>query len=328
MMLPSSVIKEYLLAKFPVNKVFASEFTTNSIFVPDEKMHLSVNLESGLWQDFKSQEKGNFPQLVAAVEDIPYDQALKYLRSKLFDTPEHLFEISSIRVENQKPTQENTVSEIVKGFQKFDPKSINPNNLTERLARKFIYSRKLQDFNFYLATRGRYANRIIIPYQDKRERIFYFQARNLSIMGMKYLNPSRQVTGVKSSEILYPFERDADYVFITEGPIDAMSLQANGINATCTQGSHLSMAQAQEIKDKQIIFAYDNDEAGKMGIQQARKALLKKNKNDFCICSLPDGVKDWNELHIACENSRQFTTAIKNGLKVVDFEYDITEALS
>jgi hypothetical protein len=328
MMLPSSVIKEYLLAKFPVNKVFASEFTTNSIFTSDEKMHLSVNLETGLWQDFKSQEKGNFPQLVAAVEDIPYDQALKYLRTKLFDTPEHLFEISSLHVQNQKPTSENTVGDIVKSFVKFDPTNINPNNLTERLARKFILSRKLQKFNFYIAKSGRYANRIIIPYQDKRERIFYFQARNLSIMGMKYLNPSRQVTGVKSSEILYPFEKDADYVFITEGPIDAMSLQANGINATCTQGSHLSMTQAQELKDKQIIFAYDNDEAGKMGIAQARKALLKKNKNDFCICSLPEGIKDWNELHMACESSDQFIYQVKQGLKVVDFEYDITEALS
>jgi hypothetical protein len=327
-MLPSSVIKEYLLAKFPVNKVFASEFTTNSIFTSDEKMHLSVNLETGLWQDFKSQEKGNFPQLVAAVEDIPYDQALKYLRTKLFDTPEHLFEISSLHVQNQKPTSENTVGDIVKSFVKFDPTNINPNNLTERLARKFILSRKLQKFNFYIAKSGRYANRIIIPYQDKRERIFYFQARNLSIMGMKYLNPSRQVTGVKSSEILYPFEKDADYVFITEGPIDAMSLQANGINATCTQGSHLSMTQAQELKDKQIIFAYDNDEAGKMGIAQARKALLKKNKNDFCICSLPEGIKDWNELHMACESSDQFIYQVKQGLKVVDFEYDITEALS
>ena len=327
-MLPSSVIKEYLLAKFPVNKVFGSEFTTNSIFTSDEKMHLSVNLETGLWQDFKSQEKGNFPQLVAAVEDIPYDQALKYLRTKLFDTPEHLFEISSLHVQNQKPTSENTVGDIVKSFVKFDPTSINPNNLTERLARKFILSRKLQKFNFYIAKSGRYANRIIIPYQDKRERIFYFQARNLSIMGMKYLNPSRQVTGVKSSEILYPFEKDADYVFITEGPIDAMSLQANGINATCTQGSHLSMTQAQELKDKQIIFAYDNDEAGKMGIAQARKALLKKNKNDFCICSLPEGIKDWNELHMACESSDQFIYQVKQGLKVVDFEYDITEALS
>lgn len=327
-MLPSSVIKEYLLAKFPVNKVFASEFTTNSIFTPDEKMHLSVNLETGLWQDFKSQEKGNFPQLVAAVEDIPYDQALKYLRTKLFDTPEHLFEISSLHVQNQKPTSENTVGDIAKSFIKFDPTSINPNDLTERLARKFILSRKLQKFSFYIAKSGRYANRIIIPYQDKRERIFYFQARNLSIMGMKYLNPSRQVTGVKSSEILYPFEKDADYVFITEGPIDAMSLQANGINATCTQGSHLSMTQAQELKDKQIIFAYDNDEAGKMGIAQARKALLKKNKNDFCICSLPEGIKDWNELHMACESSDQFIYQVKQGLKVVDFEYDITEALS
>ena len=90
-MLPTSVIKEYLYAKFPTNKVFCQEFTTNSFFVEDSKMKLSVNLESGLWQDFKAHEKGNFPQLVAAIEEIPYDEATRFLRSKLFDTPEHLF---------------------------------------------------------------------------------------------------------------------------------------------------------------------------------------------------------------------------------------------
>jgi len=323
-MLPSSVIKEYLHSKFPVNKLFGQEFTTNSIFVPDEKMHMSINTETGLWQDFKSHEKGNFAQLVAAVESIPYDQALQYLRTKLFDSPEHLFEISSIRVENQKPVGNNTISDIFKSFQKFDPHKINPANLTERLARKFVLSRKLERCTFYIAKTGRYANRIIIPYGDDP---YYFQARNLSVMGVKYLNPSREVTGTKSSDILYPFQEDADYVFLTEGPLDAISLQINGVNATCTQGSHLSHAQAEAIRDKQIIFAYDNDEAGREGVRQARNILLKKNKNDFCICSLPNGFKDWNELHIAC-GKQQFLSAIRNGMKVVDFEYDITEALS
>lgn len=326
-MLPSSLIKEYLHSKFPVNKVFGQEFTTNSIFAEDEKLHMSINMDTGLWQDFKSQEKGNFIQLIAAVEEIPYDQALRYLRTKLFDSPEHLFEISSIRVENQQPVSGNTVADIFKSFEKFDPKNINEDNLTERLARKFILTRKLQKGEFYICKTGRYANRLIIPYMEHGVPV-YFQARNLSMMGMKYLNPSRQVTGLKSSDILYPYEDDADYVFITEGPLDAISLQSNGINATCTQGSHLSSAQATALKDKQIIFAYDNDEAGRAGIKQARQALLSKNKNEFCICTLPSGFKDWNELHIAANSSDEFVAAVKKGLRVVDFEYDITEALN
>jgi len=328
-MLPSSVIKEYLLVKFPTNQVFGQEFTTNSIFVPDEKMHLSINMVTGLWQDFKSHEKGNFAQLVAAVEEIPYDQAQSYLRKKMFDTPEHLFDVSTINTANQKTTSTNTIEKIFSSFKKFNPAKIDLTNLTHRLARKFIQSRKLGGFDFYIATTGRYTNRIIIPYQyDDNDSPFYFQARNLGVLGIKYLNPSREVTGKKSSEILFPFKSSCDYVFICEGPLDAISLQLNGINATCTQGARLSHSQADMLRDKQVIFAYDNDEAGSEGVLHARKTLLGKNKNDFGVAKLPKGFKDWNDLHIACEAKEQFVSTLRDGITTVDFEYDVTEALS
>ena len=172
-MIPSSVIKEYLYAKFSVNKVFGEEFITNSVFVPDEKLKMSINMESGLWQDFKAHEKGNFPQLVAAVEDIPYDQALHYLRSKLFDTPQHLFDISSINVRLQTPTNKNSVAEIFKSFRKFDFKNINESQLTDRLARKFVYDRNLAKVDLYICKKGRYANRVIIPYAYGDGKPFY-----------------------------------------------------------------------------------------------------------------------------------------------------------
>ena len=326
-MLPSSIIKEYLYAKFSVNRVFGEEFTTNSIFMDDDKMKLSVNVETGLWQDFKAHETGNFPQLVSAVEGIPYEAALKFLRSKLFDSPEHLFDISSIRVELQKPAKHNAVSEIFSSFSKFDLNHSDPTSMTDRLARKFILSRKLHKFDFYIAKNGRYSNRLIIPYAYGDSEPFYFQARNLSVLGTKYLNPSREVTGVKSSDILFPYKEDADYIFMTEGPLDAISLQLNGLNATCTQGSNLSVSQAEKLKDKQIVFAYDNDEAGREGVVQARNMMLTKNKNHFMVAKLPEGIKDWNELHIKCTKAAEFKSYITNGLQAVDFSYEVTEAL-
>jgi DNA primase len=326
-MLPSSVIKEYLYAKFSVNKVFGEEFTTNSFFVDDDKMKLSINMESGLWQDFRAHENGNFPQLVAAVEGIPYDEALRFLRSKLFDSPEHLFEVSSLRVSLQTPTQHNAVSDIFSSFKKFDLANADPTSMTDRLAKKFILSRKLHKFDFYISKSGRYHNRLIIPYAYDNQEPFYFQARNLSLLGVKYLNPSREVTGVKSSDILFPYKESSDYIFMTEGPLDAISLQLNGLNATCTQGSNLSRAQAEQLKDKQIIFAYDNDEAGREGVTQARNMMLSKNKNHFMIAKLPAGIKDWNELHVKCQKSADFKASITDGLREVDFSYEVTEAL-
>ena len=328
-MLPSSVIKEYLHAKFPDNRIIGDEFTVDSIFTNDEKKHLSINMETGLWQDFKSSERGSFPQLVAYVEDIPYREALQFLRSKLFDTPELLFEISSVRENIQKPSSVNTIPDIFKSFERFDIDNIDQSSLTARLAKKFITDRKLESYPspFYICQKGRYANRLIIPYAYKDRPPFYFQARNLSLLGTKYLNPSSAVTGAKSSDMLFPFRVDGDYVVVTEGPLDAISLQLHGLNATSTQGSTLSHAQAATLKNMQVIFAYDNDEAGKIGIKKARKLMLEKNRSQFCIAHLPSGVKDWNDVHVLADSNNHFRQIFKDGLHPMTLEYEVTEEL-
>ena len=324
-MVPSNIIKEYLYAKFPDNQVFGTEFTTNSIFTDDEKKHMSINMETGLWQDFKAHEVGNFLQLISYVEEISYEEASKFIMKRVFDTPEALFEISSVRPQN--PTKSsNTINDIFKSFSEFNVEDIDPTNLTDRLAYNFVVNRKLQKFKFYICKKGRYANRLIIPFQYQSRNPYFFQARNLSLLGIKYLNPSREVTGVKSSDILFPFDSDSDYVFLTEGPLDAISLQLNGINSTCTQGSTLSHAQAEQIRDKQVVFAYDNDEAGLSGIEKARKLMLHKNVNDFKVASLPPGVKDWNELHATCSH-KEFTSIALKGLQTVDFSFQVSAAL-
>ena len=324
-MVPSNIIKEYLYAKFPDNHVFGVEFTTNSIFTPDEKKHMSINMETGLWQDFKAHETGNFAQLISYVEEIPYEAAYKYIMKRVFDNPESLFDVSSVRVA-QESTSKNAVGDIFKSFTPFDYCNIDATNLTERLAFNFVVNRKLTKFKFHISKKGRYANRIIIPFQYGDRSPYFFQARNLSLLGIKYLNPSRDVTGVKSSDVLFPYRDDSDYVFITEGPLDAISLQLNGINATCTQGSTLSNSQAEQLRGKQLVFAYDNDSAGRQGVDNARQLMLHKNISDFKVASLPEGVKDWNELHVK-HSHKEFVGAALSNLQTVDFKFKVIEGL-
>jgi len=324
MVVPSNIIKEYLYAKFPDNHVFGEEFTIDSIFTHDEKKHLSINMSTGLWQDFKAHEQGNFLQLVAHAEDITYTEASKFIMKRVYDNPESLFELSSDRPV-QESSSNNSLSGIFKSFTPFNPAK-TPTCLTERLAYNFVVNRKLTKFKFHVCKEGRYHNRIIIPYQYDNQNPFFFQARNLSLLGIKYLNPSREVTGIKSSDILFPFKTNYDYVFITEGPLDAISLHLNGINATCTQGSTLSNSQAEQLRGKQLVFAYDNDEAGRVGVEKARDLMLRKNVNDFKVAKLPKGFKDWNELHVTATKGEFIETALA-GLKTVDFQFRVTEGL-
>jgi len=326
MMVPSNTIKEYLYSKFPDNHVFGQEFTTNSIFTSDEKKHLSINMNTGLWQDFKAHESGNFIQLVAYVEEIPYEEASKFLLKKVFDNPEYLFDVSSIRVANQSNVK-NTVKDIFKSFEPFDPYNIDSESLTDRLAHNFIINRKLNRFKFHVCKKGRYANRLVIPFQYDPQNPYFFQARNLSLLGIKYLNPSREVAGVKSSDVLFPFDEESDYVFLTEGPLDAISLKINGINATCTQGSTLSHAQAEQLRDKKLVFAYDNDEAGMIGMEKARKLMLHKNVGNFKVASLPTDVKDWNDLHVKCTSNKEFVDTVLSGVQKIDLKFQVSAGL-
>ena len=68
-----------------IDKVFKGDYKLSggyeeimvcSPFCPDTKYHLSINTETGLWQDFKSGERGNFPQLYAHLEKITIHRSL------------------------------------------------------------------------------------------------------------------------------------------------------------------------------------------------------------------------------------------------------------
>ena len=70
---------EYLLENFnQVGRLSANgrEFVMPSIFVlNDYKCHFSINVDSGLWQDFKTGETGNFAKFLTIVENISYERA-------------------------------------------------------------------------------------------------------------------------------------------------------------------------------------------------------------------------------------------------------------
>ena len=295
----------------------------NSVFMEDTKRHMSVNMDTGLWQDFKASESGNFTQLVSYVDSVSMETAIRFVRAQMFSDPESLF--ASSCVEKNESLTANTVSEIFKDFSKFDIKNVDASDLTERLAFKFITERKLQAWDFYICKTGKFSNRVVIPYLYEKEP-FFFQGRNLSRYGMKYLNPSRENGGVKSSDVLFPFDINADYVFITEGPIDAITLRIHGYNATCTQGSFMSYEQAKQLKGKKIIFAYDSDEAGKAGVLKGAKILLNRNTNSFYVSAIPEGYKDWNEVHVA-KSRVEFDKLLDESVSKMDLRFTVLERL-
>jgi 5S rRNA maturation endonuclease (ribonuclease M5) len=308
-------IRDYLLEKFKENYRLSSgdsELIVPSIFIADDyKRHMSINLDTGLWQCFKSGNKGNFIQLYAFLEDINYNKAEAEILFKELEDPTQPKPV----IKTPAPTNSTknlVLIEVTLG----DYDTTRP--LVQR-AWAFLYERGLfnletQDSTFYVSEVN---GRLIIPFSNEGT-LFYYQARALEDETPKYLNPSEGWP--KPSNILYPYDEEEDHLVVCEGPLDAISLQNQGVNATCTMGCSVSDHQMEQLKEFEgkIIIGYDNDAAGKRGVNRVDYLRRIKRMADIYICHPPLEVKDWNEAHVKGFNLREF---VDNHTKRYDYNY-------
>jgi DNA primase len=320
-------IRGYLLEKFKDNYKLSSnnvELIVPTLFINNDwKRHLSINLDTGLWQCFKTGKKGNFIQLYAFLEDISYREAEADI---LFKELNEEFEPYS-----PPPRKREEVSSNVSDLNLL-PITLDDYDTEDVVIQKawtFLYSRNLFNLKtgenrYYISQHPKYKDRLIIPFEENNN-IFYFQARSLRGDTPKYLNPSDG--WAKPSHILYPFDEEEDHLVICEGPLDAISLQIQGINATCTLGCSVSECQVEILKEfrGKIIIGYDNDDAGKRGVNKFDYLRKLKRMADLYICHPPSKAKDWNEAHIQGSDLKRF---VDMRTKKYDYDYLIDHLLT
>jgi len=280
---------------------------------------MSINLDSGLWQCFKSGNKGNFIQLYAFLQDISYNRAEAEILFKELENP------TSPPLPSHKPNK--TASRENLELVEVTVEDYDTSRPLMQKAWAFLYERGLFDLKdnrstFYVSE---VTGRLVIPFIDDNDEIFYYQARALEGETPKYLNPSDGWP--KSSQVLFPYDEDEDHLVICEGPLDAISLQNQGVNATCTMGCSVSDHQMSELQTfgGKIIIGYDNDEAGKRGVNRFDYLRRIKRMADLYICHPPTEVKDWNEAHMKSLNLCEF---IQSHTKLYDYEYLVDHLLT
>ncbi len=290
-----------------------------SLFIENDwKRHMSVNVNTGLFQCFKTGTKGNFVKLYSEAEGISYLKAQQKLLIKSFD-----FEAT----EEEKPETSTEVFSLdnlipLDLFTDPEPKVSK--------AWMFCHTRGLFDTKnnsktYYVSSDPKLSDRLIIPFEEDGT-LFYYQARALNHgMRPKYLNPTHLFA--KSSHVLYPYNYDADHLVICEGPLDAISLQNQGINATCTLGCSVSDIQMDILSDfkGRIIVGYDNDEAGKRGLEKFDRLRKEKRMNSIFVCCPPPKYKDWNDAHI---DDRDLNSWVLRNYAEYTYEYTMREQLN
>jgi hypothetical protein len=258
------------------------EIIIPSLFIPnDYKMHMSINLDTGLWRCFKTGKKGNIVYLYAHINKLPYRKAWEE------------FVFQEFLSEGVKKV--NNVIEPVEDIPRMEKLDITKH--TKEVV--YLENRgfdKLSDSNyFYVSKEPKFKNRIVLPFFKEDGTPFFFQARSMDNREPRYLNGKMY----KASEVLYPFDTLSESVlYVTEGVFDAISLRYLGFNSTSILGCFLSRAQMHQLRwyEGEIIFAFDNDKAGLEGLYNALRLANEFKMNNCRFATLPKGIKDYNEI--------------------------------
>lgn len=185
------------------------------------------------------------------------------------------------------------------------------NNDQVKTALNYIKSRRLDTAinkcsSYYISlTDFFHKNRLCIPYIDRRGKILFYQTRALDNSEPRYLN---KIGYDKTCFGLDKIDPNLDYIFIFEGPVDAMFVK-NGISLAGLTMTNLQQNQLAEFPFHEKIWVLDNpskDEAAKQKIFDlisAKEKVFRWPSN----CSY----KDFNEW------------AVKEGKDEIPFNYII-----
>lgn len=134
-------------------------------------------------------------------------------------------------------------------------------------------------------------NRLIIPFYSQSNKIGTYQSRTLDgTTYPKYLTKY----GEKSLYGENNIDNNIPYIFVFEGPIDAMFVK----NSVAVGGASMTDKQETFIKKcvgHEIIYVYDNDKNNKEMAKKI-KSIIKQNKKIFIWPKELEKYKDVNEI--------------------------------
>ncbi len=135
----------------------------------------------------------------------------------------------------------------------------------------------ISKLGLYVCRTGAYMDRVIFPMKDYEDNILGFNTRALlSNMQPKY----KYSKHIPIKELIYPKVYNTDHIVLTEGIMDAISMQQDGIPAIMNFGVNNSFS-SEKIKQlykqgvETIYIALDNDEAGIEGTKMYMESSLK-----------------------------------------------------
>jgi hypothetical protein len=169
-------------------------------------------------------------------------------------------------------------------------------------AETYLTRRKLPINGLYICTQDRlYHNRIVIPYYDRNGKLIYYNCRTLTDAIPKYRGPPKEL-GIGKHDVIYmpqwPTPYLSDFIFLTEGELDALSISTAGLWAAAFGGKSISGIQIDMLGNMRPVIALDRDEAGTGAFLEIGDRLKSMGLDPYYV-QPPKGFKDWNDLLVA-----------------------------
>ena len=174
-------------------------------------------------------------------------------------------------------------------------------------------------------TYDRFRARLMFPINDSRGRVAGFGGRVLDTSNPKYLNTS-ETEYFNKGKILFGLDkarqyiREAGYVIITEGYMDAITAHQYGIkNTVASLGTSLTKEHGKLLasQTREVIIAYDADAAG-MAAAVRGLDILQEAGCRVRVLHLPEG-KDPDEF-LRARGHDEWQLQVERAVPLVDFK--------
>jgi len=295
------------------------------------RFNLDYNNGNPIWHCFNCGESGSFLELFCRFEGLTINEAKKelfgfdsdYLIQKLSKRKKDKV-IKEIEHENHDWLLDDCIGLNI------EPVSTVFYSSYLNLLKQFYRDRKIdKDFDIFIAYKGDYKGRFIIPIYDEYKHIVYFQARRVPGFDIlpKYKNPTLTKGGIILNREKFDREK---YIIVTEGVIDAYTI---GNQGTCSFGTNITEEFLKELislTDRGVIIALDNDKAGynslkkfMLGYTKRKKETLKnKYANRVKYFLFPKKYKDYKDI-----NNIRTAYNINIYNMIIDNSYEYSSAL-
>lgn len=263
---------------------------------------------------------GNLYSLYMTVNGVTFGEAKNHIDQLVYDTEQIKKRLTTTRGVSASPEiKEKQTLDIDLVNECFTVNSITDDKIHNRYInalKQFVEKRYIPN-ECFVAYKGRYKGRFIIPVYVNGEMV-YFQGRAIvDSIEPKYLNPV-----VDKSNIIMNIDKfdRSKYIIVTEGIIDAWMVENN--QGMSVLGAHFDddvISRLLKMTDMGVILCFDNpliDEAGK---NELRKFIYQSDYSNRVRYFLPmrKDFKDLNDLRSLITGSI-YDYVIENSFSVLN----------